>query len=252
MEFGNSLGRFLSRIPETPDGFDFVEPSLGASNVPLDELDAAAVRTACDAADLGVVVHLPIEQPLVHAPPEHADGVHAHFARALDLAADLGATRAVAHCTANRGSRDDPDLLRENVRRLDAAGADRGVEVAFENLGHIDRGYDLDTVGEVLRDCDAACCFDVGHAYQEGGQAAAERFLDDHADLVTHVHAHDARARGDSHLTLGDGEIDYAPVAAELDAAGFDGTVTLESFTPETRLLEHSLDVLRDAFADPG
>jgi len=29
MEFGNSLGPFLDRIPDTPDAFDFVEPSLG-------------------------------------------------------------------------------------------------------------------------------------------------------------------------------------------------------------------------------
>lgn len=250
MEFGNSLGPFLDRIPDTPDTFDFVEPSLGTSNVPLDELNTDAVRADCEAADLGIVVHLPIEQPLVHAPPEHADGVHAYFERALDTAADLGAERAVAHCTANRGSRDDLDLFRENVRRLDAAGADHGIEVTFENLGHIDRGYDIDTVGEVLRDCDAACCFDAGHAYQEGGQDAVERFVDDYADLVTHVHAHDVRARGDSHLALGDGEIDYDPVAEELLEAGFDGTVTIESFSPDLRLVEQSLTVLEEAFAD--
>lgn len=177
MEFGNSLGPFLDRIPDTPEAFDFVEPSLGASNVPLDDIDAEAVRADCEAAGLDVVVHLPIEQPLVHAPPEHADGAHAYFERALDIAAALGADRAVAHCTANRGSRDDVDLFRENVRRLDAAGDAREVEVTFENLGHVDRGYGLDTVGEVLRDCGAACCFDAGHAYQEGGQPAVEHSL---------------------------------------------------------------------------
>jgi sugar phosphate isomerase/epimerase len=250
MEFGNSLGPFLDRIPNTPDAFDFVEPSLGASNVPLDDIDPEAVRADCEAAGVGVVVHLPIEQPLVHAPAEHADGAHAYFERALDIAADLGADRAVAHCTANRGSRNDIDLFCENVRRLDAAGEARGVEVTFENLGQIDRGYDIDTVGEVLRDCGVACCFDAGHAYQEGGRPAVERFLRDHADLVTHVHPHDVRARGDSHLTLGDGEVDYELVASELLDAGFDGTVTLESFSPDLRLVEHSRSVLQDAFGD--
>jgi len=247
MEYGNSVGPFLDRIPETPERFAFVEPTHGASNVPLEAVDPATVRDACAAADLDVIIHLPIEQPLVHAPPEHADGVHAYFDRALAVAADLGAEKAVAHCTTNRGSRGDVDLLRENVRRLDAAGDDHGVEVTFENLGHLERGYDLDTVGRALADCDASVCFDVGHAYQEGGQDAVERFLANHADRISHLHVHDARARGDSHLTLGDGEIDYDPVGAELAAAGFDGSVTLESFTPDMRLVKHSLDVLQEA-----
>lgn len=248
MQYGNSVGPFLDRIPETPDSFAFVEPSLGEMNVPLRAFDPETVRERCDEADLDLVVHLPIEQPLVHGPPEHADGAHAYFQRALDLAARAGAERAVAHCTAARGSRDDLDLFRENVRRLDPAGAERGVEVTFENLGKLDRGYDLDTVGRVLDDCGAACCFDVGHAFEEGGQAAIESFLADHAGLVTHLHVHDVRARGDTHLALGDGEIDYDPVAAELAAVGFDGTITIESFSPDLDLCVHSADRLRTAF----
>lgn len=248
MKFGNSIGPFLDRIPDTPERFAFVEPALGEANVPLGDIKPDRIRERCAAEGLDLIVHLPIEQALVQGPPEHADGVHSHFDRTLALAAEMGAEKVVAHCTANRGCRGDVDKLRENVRRLDAAGEDHGVTVTFENLGHLTRGYSLDTVGAVLSACDAAICFDVGHAYQEGGQTAVERFLDAHAERVNHLHVHDARARGDSHLTLGDGEIDYEPVGAELAAAGFDGTVTVESFTPDMRLLEHSLDVLQDVF----
>jgi len=248
MQYGNSVGPFIDRIPEIPDSFDFVEPSLGEMNVPLREFDPETVRAQCDEAGLDLVVHLPIEQSLVHAPPEHADGAHAYLERALDLAAAAGAERAVAHCAANRGSRNDLDLFRKNVKRLGDAGAERGVEVTFENLGKFDRGYALDTVGSVLDDCDAACCFDVGHAFEEGGQDAIESFLADYAHLVTHLHVHDVRARGDTHLALGDGEIDYDPVAAELSAAGFDGTITIESFSPDLALCARSADKLRAAF----
>ena len=154
---GNSVGPFLERIPETAETFDFVEPAVGETNVPLREFDPESVRTRC--AEAG-----------------------------LDLAAAAGADRAVAHCTANRGSRDDLDLFRQNVRRLAAAGRDRGIEIVFENLGRLDRGCDLDTVGRVLDDCDAACCFDVGHAFEEGGQAAFESFS---PDLERCVHSAD-------------------------------------------------------------
>lgn len=248
MRYGNTVGPFFDRIADTPSSFDFVEPTIGESAVPLDDVDPAAVRAHCEAADVDLVVHLPIDISLVQAAPEVADGLHAYLERALDLAAEMGAEKGVAHCDAGRGARGDVDRLRKNVRRLDEAGQVRGVEVVFENLGMLEKGYSLDTVGDVLADTGAAMCFDVGHAYQEGGQDAVDEFLASHADLVGHLHVHDVRGRGDSHVTVGAGEIDYDPVAVELAAAGFDGTVGVEVFAPDVRLCEHSMDVLRNAF----
>lgn len=249
MRFGNTVGPFFGRIPDQPEGFDFVEPSVGRRNVPLEDVDVERVRDDCEVAGVDVVVHLPLEQPLVNAVPELQSATHDYLERALDLAAELGAEKAVAHCDAGRGSL-DAALLAESVARLDDAGDERGVEVVFENLGQLDRGFSLDAVGEVLADRDAAMCFDVGHAFVEGGQAAVDDFLASHADLVSHLHVHDVRARGDSHLTVGAGDIDYDPVAAELAAAGFDDTVAIEAFAHDTRLCEHSMRTVKTAFDD--
>lgn len=244
MRFGNTVGPFVDRIPDTPESFDFVEPTLGEGTVPLDSVDPAAIRADCAAADVDLVAHLPIDLPLVHGIPEVDEGVQRYQERALDVAAEKG----VVHCTRGRGG-PGRETFAGTVERLADSGRDRGVEVVFENLGQLDRGYDLDTVGEVLADADAAMCFDVAHAFLEGEQPVVDEFLASHADLLSHLHVHDARARrGESHITIGAGEIDYDPVAAELAAAGFDGTVAVEVFAPDVRLCEHSADVVRTAF----
>lgn len=247
MRFGNTVGPFVDRIAETPDAFEFVELAVGQGNVPLSDVDVGRIRADCEAAGVDVVVHLPLGQPLVNAVPELREATHAYLERALDCAADLGAETAVAHCDAGRGSLDS-DPFREQVADLSAAGRERGVEVVFENLGMLDRGFALDVVGDALVDADAAMCFDVGHAHQEGGQDAVDEFLGSYADLVSHLHVHDVRARGATHVPVGAGDVDYESVAARLDAVRFDGTVAVEVFAADLRLCEHSKSVVEDAF----
>jgi sugar phosphate isomerase/epimerase len=74
----------------------------------------------------------------------------------------------------------------------------------------------------------------------EGDNAAIRRFLRRHADRVSHLHCHDVRRRGDTHVPVGAGEVDYDLVSAELD--GFDGTVALEVFTDDDALLRDSAE----------
>ena len=70
-----------------------------------------------------------------------------------------------------------------------------------------------------------------------------ERFLGDYADLVSHLHVHDVRRRGDTHLPIGAGEVDYGVVADSLP--DFDGTVAVEVFTDDVPLLRDSADRAR-------
>jgi sugar phosphate isomerase/epimerase len=78
----------------------------------------------------------------------------------------------------------------------------------------------------------------------EDGDDGVERFLDDYADLVSHLHVHDVRRRGDTHLPIGAGEVDYGVVADALP--DFDGTVAVEVFTDDVPLLRDSADRARD------
>lgn len=229
MELGDTLGPEIDRVEEVRPAADFVEPAIGEGEVRLDEFDASAFGDRLAAHDLDLTVHLPCRQPLVTSVEELDDALVRYLDRVLAVAAELDARKAVVHADA-RNPADDRQraALREQVRNVSALGDVHGVEIVVENLGQLDRGFDLATVGDALADEQASMCFDVGHAHLEVGQDGIESFLSSHADLVSHLHVHDVDEKGRPHVPVGGGVVDYDGVAAVL--ASFDGTVAIEVF----------------------
>jgi len=67
------------------------------------------------------------------------------------------------------------------------------------------------------------------------------------------VHLHDNRGGNqDLHLPLGAGNIDVAGAIRALKSCGYDGTITLEVFTPDLNHLVYSRDVLKRTWAASG
>jgi len=249
MEFGVTVGDSLDRLEATAAGFDFVEFGLGeALDIP-DAIDDAALDSALAARAQDLVVHLPFKQDVATPVPEINDAIVAYQERLLDWASERGASKAVLHATV----RDPYDTgLRataaQQLGRLVAAGESRGVEVVVENVGHQPHGLQLSVLGELAEDAGASVCFDVGHAYMEDGNDGIERFCKYHGDLVSHLHVHDVRGRGDTHMPLGAGEVDGEVVGRYLD--GFDGTVAVEVFTDDVALLRDTADRAAAWFGD--
>ena len=96
----------------------------------------------------------------------------------------------------------------------------------------------------------ASICLDVGHlAWQE---TTALEFLGRHGDRIRELHLHDTmhRSNGDlvqirDHLALGQGELDFHAIIAELEAIGFQGAVILE--VSKKADLETSLAAIKGA-----
>ena len=234
MDIGVTIGDDLDRLAASPAAFDFVELGVGAGSLRPDSIDPDRLERALAGRDL--LVHLPYSQLLASYAPEINDAIVAYQRRLLEAVGGLGARKAVLHATS--ADRDDVEfraVAADQLRRVVDAGREAGVEVVVENVGHQHRGIQLSVLGDIARETDASVCFDVGHAYMEGGNKAIRRFLRSHADRVSHLHCHDVRRRGDTHMPVGAGEVDYAAVSAELD--GFDGTVALEVFTDDDALL---------------
>ena len=236
MELGVTVGDSLERFDTTATGFDFVEFGLAeAADIP-EGLDAGRIRGLCDDHDVEFDVHLPFKQVVATPVLEINEAIVAHQRRLLSWAADLGARKAVLHGTVRNPSDTSlRPLFATQLESIVEAGQEAAVEVVVENVGHQKRGLPLSVLGDIARDVDAPVCFDVGHAYMEGGNDAIERFLKRNDDLISHLHVHDARSRGDTHLPLGAGEIRYDVVSQQLDA--FDGTVAIEVFTDDRELL---------------
>jgi sugar phosphate isomerase/epimerase len=234
MEIGLTVGDSVERLEATAADFAFAELSIGESAyAPGDD---AALRRALAAAETDLCVHLPFDQVVATAVDRLNDAIVAYLADLLDWAGGVGARKAVLHATMrNPHDTDQRPTFTDQLRAIAGAGDEAGVEVVVENVGHQARGLPLSVLGEVARETGTAVCFDVGHAYMEDRSDGIERFLGEYADLVSHLHVHDVRGRGDTHLPIGAGEVEYDRLSEYLP--GFDGTVAVEVFTDDRPLL---------------
>jgi len=245
MDIGVTVGDTVERLEATANDFTFAELSIGeASYVPADASDSH-LRTVLESVDAELCVHLPFDQVVATPVPQLNDAIVDYLTDLLDWAGTLGARKAVLHGT----MRDPHDTGQRRVfaNQLSAiarAGDDAGVELVVENVGHQARGLPLSVLGDIARETGTAVCFDVGHAYMEDENDGIDRFLGEYAELVSHLHVHDVRGRGDTHLPIGAGEVDYGLVAEFLQ--NFDGTVAVEVFTDDVPLLRDSADRVRN------
>lgn len=225
MKVGTTVGPHIDIVDDDTEDFEFVEPALNPRDCPVDELDAEHWRDRLDAAGLDCTVHLPHFPHLATTVPEVDEGTRAYQERALAVAATLGATKGVVHGKTRVSDEAFRRAFVEQASWLAKAAAERGIEIVVENMGY-SGGFTLDELTGVVEEVGTSVCFDIGHAFREDGQEAVESFLEDHGDLVTHLHVHDARARGDDHIPVGTGVIDFEPVMEW--AAGRDVTVAVE------------------------
>jgi len=235
MDIGASVGPYLDRIDTLPASFSFVEPALGEGEQPLAGVDPGALSDRLNDRGFGAVVHLPYRQPLStpvasvdEATLDYLDGV-------LATAANIGATAAVAH-PRTRGS--GRDHLCDRARRLRERADRHGLTLCFETTGYAG-GPSLDSVGAVADDADAAVCLDVGYAYLEAGTSGVTAFLDTYGDVVDHLHVHGARHRGDTHIPVGSGDVDFDALGPHLSDAD-PATATVEVFTADLNYLRES------------
>ena len=84
----------------------------------------------------------------------------------------------------------------------------------------------LRQIAEQVNDPRLRICFDVGHAFCQGGELAP--WLDALAPYSSHVHLHNNHGTFDEHLGLPDGTLDMATVIRQLEALAPQATYTLE------------------------
>lgn len=75
--------------------------------------------------------------------------------------------------------------------------------------------------------------FDIGHCWHTGGDIPAEVLTC--GSHLRHLHLHDNDGKGDQHLNIGDGCIDYKPFCDALKQIGYPGLYMMEirTCTPE-------------------
>jgi L-ribulose-5-phosphate 3-epimerase len=171
---------------------------------------------------------------------EHQQQRLEHIFKAMELAADLGARRAVVPCPKIP---DDPttprgNTLREALAAIGAHGDRVGCALALEI------GFDAaEKVKSYLWSFDTGSLkvtYDPANMLMHGHDPVAN--LVPLKGLIAHAHARDARSaslsRGLEEVPLGAGDVDWMAFTATLQVIDFDGFLTVEREVSEDGLRE--------------
>lgn len=229
-------------------GMEFLDLTLEPPEAASWKVDSKEIRAALERHGMAVVGHTAWYLPMASAIPEIREGAVAELCRCLDRFGEIGAP-----CMNLHPDRHTPWHSREfyigrnldTIRELSEHAKKCGVVLMVENLpGDYNSAPQL---GELLDPLpELGLHLDIGHANLQVPHNTTGEILEAHGKRLRHVHLHDNKGgHADLHLPLGTGTVDVRGSVEALQKCGYDGTITLEVFTPDRRHLLYSRDLLR-------
>jgi len=173
--------------------------------------------------------------------------------RCVDVFAELGVRWMNVHPDRHAPMHDRAFFVQKNIATLGELlpyATERGVGLMVENLpGDFNTAQQL---GELLDPLpELGLHLDIGHANLLVVQSTVGELLTAYGARLRHVHLHDNKGgAADLHLPLGTGSVDVRRAVRELKGVGYDGTITLEVFTPDRHHLAYSRDLLQRIWAE--
>ncbi len=232
-------------------GMEFLDLTLEPPGAPSWDVDIPSIRAALDRNHMGVVGHTAWYLPMASSIPEIRAGSVAELRRCLYKFAEVGAKWMNIHPDRNTPWYPRSFYIEGNLQSLGELLPDvqkTGVGLMIENLpGDYNSAPQL---GELLdRMPELGLHLDIGHANLQVPQNTTEEILQAYGRRLKHVHLHDNKGgHADLHLPLGTGTVDLRRSLEALQACGYDGTITLEVFTPDKHHLTYSRDLLRSVW----
>ncbi|WP_246545505.1 sugar phosphate isomerase/epimerase family protein [Pelotalea chapellei] len=229
-------------------GLDFIDLTLEPPGAGWWQCDPLAVRQALADHSLDIVGHTAYFLPLGHPFEEVRQGAVEAFRRSLMFFAKAGASWMNIHPDRNAPMHDRNYVIKQNLKSLGElleAADGTGVGIMIEN---VPGGFNsADQLGELLDPLpQLGLHLDIGHTELMVEASTMKDILARFGDRLRHVHLHDNKGGvADLHLPLGAGTIDVASHLRKLKHTGYDGTITLEVFTPDPTYLAISMEKLR-------
>jgi sugar phosphate isomerase/epimerase len=178
------------------------------------------LRDLLSSHDLELQVHAPLSDINIASFSERVrEASVAEVVDAVRMAAGLGARMVTFHPGHfSPVAQLDPQrlraLTRDAVQRIDRAGREHGMPLAFENMPKMKMMAFQGPADllECIEGTDVGICLDVGHANTTGN-------IDDFLALgerVQNIHIHDNNGGWDEHLVLGTGNLPLARIVSAL------------------------------------
>jgi len=229
-------------------GLDFIDLTLEPPAAASWLVDTAAIRRALDATGLKAVGHTAYYLPMGSAIEEIREASVVELRRCLRAFGEVGVKWMNLHPDRHAPMHDRNFFIQRNIQTIRELLPDAqryGVGMMIENLpGDYNSASQL---GELLDPIpELGLHLDIGHANLQVPYNTTEEIVAAYGSRLRHVHLHDNKGgHADLHLPLGAGTLDLARAVRALHSCSYNGTITLEVFTPDRHYLEYSRDQLR-------
>jgi sugar phosphate isomerase/epimerase len=234
-------------------GLGFIDLTLEPPQAASWRVNPGAIARALRGHAMSVVGHTAYYLPIASGIEEIRRASIQELRRCVDVFAEVGVSWMNVHPDRHAPMHDREFFVQKNVATLSELlpyARERGVGLMIENLpGDFNTARQL---GEVLDPLpELGLHLDIGHANLQVVQSTVEEVLQAYGNRLRHVHLHDNKGgAADLHLPLGTGSVDVRGAVRALQSAGYDGTITLEVFTPDRHHLAYSRDLLQRIWAE--
>jgi sugar phosphate isomerase/epimerase len=236
-------------------GLHFIDLTLEPPMAASWRVDPEATRRALERHRLGVVGHTAFYLPIASGIEEIRQASLQELRRCVDVFAELGARWMNVHPDRHAPMHDRGFFVDKNLatlRELLPYASTRGIGLMVENLpGDFNTARELSELLDPLPE--VGLHLDIGHANLLVIQSSVEELLSAYGSRLRHVHLHDNKGgSADLHLPLGTGTVNVRQAVRLLKAHRYDGTITLEVFTPDPHHLAYSRDLLQRIWNEEG
>lgn len=232
---------------------EFIDLTLEPPSAAVRSLDVPALKTALAKVGMGVVGHTAYYLPLCSPFESLRRAAVEELILCLRAFAALGAKWMNIHPDRQAPLHERKFIIERNLqslRELLPLARELKVGLMIENLPG-----SFNTVGQLAEllepEPELGLHLDIGHANLLTQYNTTDEILAAFGSRLCHVHLHDNKGGGsDLHLPLGTGDLDTPRYIRSLQASGYDGTITLEVFSPDRQYLVYSREVLRKLWAE--
>lgn len=229
-------------------GFEFIDLTLEPPLALPQKVDLGAVRAVLEKHRLPVVGHTAYYLPFCSPFESIRQAAVQEAKEAIVAFAAVGAKWMNLHPDRQAPMHDRKFIIDRNLqtlRELFPVAHEHNVGLMIENLpGSFNTVKQLAELLEPFPEL--GLHLDIGHANLLTDDNTTEDLLKVYGSRLKHVHLHDNKGgSADLHLPLGSGTMRVDYYIRALQANGYDGTITLEVFTPDRHYLTYSRDVLR-------
>ena len=167
----------------------------------------------------------------------------------IDLANKINAEAVVIHpglapFLANKYFLDKVyETANNSIKELGEYGRDLGVLATIENMPTFDGMLynNMEDLHNLLTSLDMSMTLDIGHANHSGYSPDQMIF-----DSIKHIHIHDIMGDDDTHLPLGEGNIQFKDIINTFEDENYDGIYMIEVNNKDS--IKKSLEYLKKNF----